>query len=416
MRNLFDQYSQPENRLTHALVTTLGQERKLLRPFLLWLGIEHVPPVKELSICEQQIPGSPQLDATEAEAKGLPDACVFNEDGWLVLFECKIQATISADQIVRHRGTAVRYGFAKPLVVVVAVDRPGNALPTDVIAVTWADLYCWFSSKASGSYWIQEFLRYMQVFERRMLAQEYDIRGTITVFDGLKFDDDNPYTYREGKRLIRLLGDQLQQRKDLIKIGVDPQGSRRTAITGSDSDQVWDYLPLRAARDAKFTAFPHFTMVLHRQRVRISITVPNGVQGGFRSKLASCGPEGFLQLLAQLETNLRPVLKRSRGATPFIYLTQRHFTSRRGASEMDARIEADLRTAIPGRTGGVKYQPQWLDAVFALLVNRRSNMQTGVEAHFRYDCPIVRSPKAVDLLADTWKALVPLVDFVVNEK
>lgn len=375
MRNLFDQYSQPENRLTHALVITLGQERKLLRPFLLWLGIEHVPAVKVLSICEQQIPGSPQLEAEKAEAQGLPDACVFNEDGWLVLFECKIQATISAAQIARHRSTAVRYGFANPLIVVVAVDRPGKTLPADVIAVTWADLYCWFSSKSSGSFWVQEFVRYMQVFERRMLAQEYDIRGTITVFDGLKFDDENPYTYREGKRLIRLLGDQLQKRKDLAQLGVDPTGARRSAITGTAGDQVWDYLPLKSARGAKFTSFPHLTMVLHRSRARIAITVPNGVQGGFRSKLAAAGEDGFLGLLKKLEKNLRPIVKRSPGAKPFIYVTQRHFRSQRSASEMDANIEVDLRTAVEERRGGVKYQPQWLNAVYDLLVNRRSNMQ-----------------------------------------
>ena len=30
MRNIFDQYDQPENRLTHALMTTLSMDRKLI--------------------------------------------------------------------------------------------------------------------------------------------------------------------------------------------------------------------------------------------------------------------------------------------------------------------------------------------------------------------------------------------------
>jgi hypothetical protein len=64
----------------------------------------------------------------------------------------------------------------------------------------------------------------MQTFEQKMVAQDYEIRGTITVFDGLKFDDQSPYTYREAKRLIRLLGDSLQARKDLQNLGVDPGG------------------------------------------------------------------------------------------------------------------------------------------------------------------------------------------------
>ena len=39
MRNIFDQYEQPENRLTHALVTTLDQDRALLGPLLRWLPV-----------------------------------------------------------------------------------------------------------------------------------------------------------------------------------------------------------------------------------------------------------------------------------------------------------------------------------------------------------------------------------------
>jgi len=34
LRNLFDQYSQPENRFTHALLTALNEDRKLLNAFL----------------------------------------------------------------------------------------------------------------------------------------------------------------------------------------------------------------------------------------------------------------------------------------------------------------------------------------------------------------------------------------------
>ena len=34
MRNVFDQYSQAENRLTHALFSALDQDRKMLGEFL----------------------------------------------------------------------------------------------------------------------------------------------------------------------------------------------------------------------------------------------------------------------------------------------------------------------------------------------------------------------------------------------
>lgn len=78
MRNVFDQYSQPENRLTHALLTTLDQDRSLLVPFLKWLGINDVPKPTTLTIVEQQVPGDyqPDISEEEAERRGLPDGAI----------------------------------------------------------------------------------------------------------------------------------------------------------------------------------------------------------------------------------------------------------------------------------------------------------------------------------------------------
>ncbi len=75
MRNVFDQYSQPENRLTHALLTALDQDRSLLVPFLKWLGIKDVPKPTTLTIVEQSVPGDyqPDISEEEAERRGLPD-------------------------------------------------------------------------------------------------------------------------------------------------------------------------------------------------------------------------------------------------------------------------------------------------------------------------------------------------------
>ncbi|HUG20047.1 MAG TPA: hypothetical protein VMM56_13770, partial [Planctomycetaceae bacterium] len=278
---MFDQYDQPENKLTHALVMTLTHDRKLLRPFLDFLDIREIPSINTLSIIEQQIPGSPQSALEEDESKGLPDACVFSDNGWAVLFECKIQAQINAAQIRRHRNTAIRHDFKSPHLIVIAVDKPDRVTDSDVKTFEWKELYSWFSHRMSDSFWAREFVRYMQTFEQKMLAKDYDIRGTITVFDGIRFDADNPYTYREGKRLIRLLGDLLQARKDLHKIGVDPKGERRSAITGKGGEGVWDFLPLVASRNAKqFTDFPHLTIALRKAHTIAAVTIPNGVKGG----------------------------------------------------------------------------------------------------------------------------------------
>lgn len=415
MRNIFDQYQQPENRLTHALVSVLDQDRKLLSQFLDWLGVDNVPAKNDLHITQQQVPGVIQDDAETLDQKGLPDAAIFDDVGFAVLIECKVQARVTLGQLSRHRATANRNGYQSPWIVVIAVDELPGELPDAIIARTWREVFSWFNRRSQQSFWALQLVDYMKTFERKMLAMDYQIRGTITVFDGLRFSEENPYTYIEAKRLIQLLGDILQAHPDLQQLGVDPKGQRRPAITGRRTDMVWDFLPLKIARNAvNFTAFPHLTLGLNRKHAIAAITIPNGVKGGFRSKLKEQGYEGFVDLVREIEANLRPTLKKSAGAKPTIYATQRHYKSQRSGPEVDGRIDADLRTAIRLKGSPVKYQPEWVESIYNLVVNKRSNIQLGFDITFQYHCPIVQSEKAVDLFANTWKAMRPILDFALQ--
>ncbi len=392
----------------------LDQDRTLLSSFLTWLGVGGIPSKQGLSITQQQVPGVVQDDAETLDRRGLPDAAIFDAGGFAVLFECKVQARISLDQLERHRSTARRNGYEFPWIVVISVDKFPDELPNRVLSKTWQEVFSWFNRQSEKSFWGSQLVDYMKTFERKMLTSEYQIRGTITVFDGLRFNDSNPYTYREGKRLIRLLGDLLQSRSDLQALGVDPTGSRRTAITGQGTDMVWDFLPLKAARHAmNFTDYPHLTMGISREKATAALTVPNGVKGGFRSKLKDRGLEVFLELVTRIEANLRPVLDSSPGAKPMIYATQRHYKSQRSNAEVDARIDADLRTGIRLQDSRIKYQPEWIESIYNLVVNKRSNIQLGFDIAFQYRCPRVQSKEAVDLFAESWKAMKPILEFVI---
>ncbi len=415
MRNLFDQYFQPENRLTHALVCALDADRALLRPFLHWAGAREIPPARELRITEQQVPGE-LVSRDEEEGRGLPDACVFSDDGWALLVEAKVQAGVSLDQLRRHIATARRYAFEKPFLLLISVDDPPSQLPDRASHRFWRDVYSWFRHHAGASVWARTFTTYLEAFESRMIALNYSIRGTVTMFDGLRFDDSNEYTYREGKRLIRLLGDELQKRKDLHRIGVDPRGTRRSAITGRSGTAVWDFLPLKAARGASsFTAFPHLTISLRRAEADAAITIPNGVRGGFRTKLLKVGEGGFFDLLATIEKRVRPILRRSINAKAIVYALQRHYQSQRSAGEMDARLDVDLRTILPGKRRDAKFQPEWMRAIYEVATRKRSNIQMGLVVRFPYSGSVVRSPAAVDLFAEAWKAMSPIIGFVLDD-
>jgi hypothetical protein len=419
VRPLFDQYTQPENRLTHALACALHHDRAILRSFLRWIGAEAVPPPDRLRVVEQRLPGEEiegvEITEAESERRGLPDICIYDDNEerpWALAIESKAQAKAYADQLRRHQTTLTKRGFPKPQLLLITVEPapPAEQLPDRVVARQWRQIYAWLREEHADSFWSRAVTEYMEVFETKMVAQEYSIRGTITMFDGLRFDEDRPYNYPEAKRLLLLLGDELRKDKRMVKLGMDPEGEGRGAITGRARDSVWDFLPLTTARGSTlFTNHPHFTFSIARTHPGALITVPNGVKGGFRKRLESLGENGFLTVLRTIESNLRGVIKASRGASPLVYALQRHFLTQSSGGIEDARLSFDLRTIVPGGQDRVKYQPEWAIGMYQALTQKRSNIQMGVGVHFSYRCPIVRSPMVTDLFVNTWFALEPVL-------
>src|SRR2546426_9859048 len=102
VRNLFDQYDQPENRLSHALAVALAEDDHLRRTFLRrFVTLAHETP-DQVDVAEQRLPGESDTNEIEADRRGLPDICLYNDDGWSVAIECKVEAELSASQLNRH--------------------------------------------------------------------------------------------------------------------------------------------------------------------------------------------------------------------------------------------------------------------------------------------------------------------------
>jgi len=411
MRNVFDQYDQPENRLTHALMVTLANDRRLVRPFLKLVGAKRIPALKNIELGLQRVPGQ-EVDSNKDGKQSLPDGCFFDQDGWAVIIEAKVQAGISINQLKRHRKTSARYGYEHPHVVLLSVDRP-KSLPDWAVHLEWKNLYSWFSKRTADSSWARHFVDYVHVFESKMIAKDYNIKGTLTMFDGFKFSDAEPYTYAEGKRQIRLLGDELRKHKNLVKsLGIDVKATGKTAITKGDNGAVWDFLPLKIGRGKHFTAMVHLTLGIRPQEVSVALTIPDKMKG-VKSTLRNRGEESLRRMLSQIEKNLRPVLKKMETAKPMIYIHQRHYKSRR-SSETAGRIEVDLRTVLSTAKGSLKHQPGWLESIFKLLVKKKTNMQWGIQLHCPHSEKVMQSAKAIDIMVDAWVAMKPLMDFVTS--
>ena len=75
----------------------------------------------------------------------------------------------------------------------------------------------------------------------------------------------------------------------------------------------------------------------------------------------------------------------------------------------------DVRTIRPSAKTKVKYQPQWFDAIYKILINKKSNIQFGIGVHFPYTSKVMQSRKSLDLFAKTWIVMKPLLDFVLTD-
>lgn len=415
MRNIFDQYRHHENRLTHALMSSLSNDDALLTAFVRWATGEKAT-AKRLHILEQQLPGEEEpRDEDEAERRGLPDGWIHDDAGWALVMESKIESALTRDQLERHQRTAVRRGFSKVRLLALVVEPPKHSLPIGTVVRKWTELYAFLLGQRQSP-WARRMAQYMEVLERRSVEDEYLKGGTLTVFTGIPFTAENPYNYMEAKRVLRLALDELRKRDDLKRtLRMDPTREGRPAITGRDATRVWDFLPLEHSRDAQnFTDYPHLTLSIQQERFLVIVTVPNGIKREFRRNLLGAGYEAFAEVFREVETNLGRALRDAKGAIPWVEVLQRRYPTQRSEPIKDAMLEFDLRTAF--EVGPVKGQPQWLRVAYEVLSKRNSNVQIAVGASFEYErCAVVHTPEILDQVAGVWIACKPLIETLVGK-
>lgn len=413
MRCLFDQYVHPENRLTHAVVASLAEDSALLRSFLRWLDV--APPRGEaLHLVEQRLPGEAddRPETPESDARRLPDAWIYTASGWAVLIESKIAAQIDAAQLRGHLAIAERRGFTDARLLVLSPNAPPRALPDRCQHRRWRDLYAWACAQAPRSAWATHLIRYMPVAEQRMVTDQYLQEGTLTTFTGIPFGAEVPYTYLEAKRLLRLLMADVRGDASLAALGVDHVRGGRSSITGSAQTSVWDYLPFAFWNaDEGFTRYPHVTLSIQRDRAIAHLTLPDKLEGSLRRRLLSGGYEAFKAAIACYIERLGAVLNQDAGAVPFIEVRQRHYLTRQ-LSTLDAYLEFDPRTAFPGH-GSIKRQEEWLRGGYEAFADKRSNLQIGIGAAFRYrTSTTVSAQDFARSVVAAWRATAPVLDLL----
>lgn len=414
MRNIFDQYKHPENRLSHALAVCLHEDRRLLRGFLRWLGVKQ-PRGSRLYVLEQRLPGDSSAARLDDEPRGLPDIVIHDNDKWCLVIESKIEAKLKSDQIRRHVSTVKARSFDTVRAATLSKDLKG--VPKGVVARTWSDLYEWLGEPKQRGKWAASMRDYLRVAESRISSDEYLTAGTLTMFDGFPFSRKSPYTYREAKRLLKLALNELRDDRRLIRIGVDTCAKGRGAITGRESTVVWDFLQLSDRPTGKaHTAYPHLTLSLHEDHLEVSVTIPHGVITAVKRRLNALDVEGITTINTKILRNGKPLIKM--GATINAVAMQRHYLSQRSHPRMDATMSFRLETSQPDVRRGsgkrdrdrVKPQPEWVRLFVELAKEKKSNIQFQYRVQLPWGTKGLDSRESLNLIVDSWLALMPLLD------
>lgn len=416
MRNLFDQYSQPENRLTHSLATVLDQDRKMLKSFLSTFGPKNYPSVRKLQVIEQSLPGRPETSEDEASKRGLPDALIFDNEGWALVIESKIGSGLTKNQLRRHRKTIERCGFNRILGLAITVQEPTFELD-GWSQISWKDVYSWCRQYKQRSQWADFLVDYFDIAESRMANDKYLKEGTITEFSGISFD---PYTYLEAKRVLRLLTQKIRDNDRFIRdMGLDSR-SGRSSIT--DQRRVWDFICFVPpdGRAMAFQKYPHCTVALGPDDAEAMVTVPHATSRKLRNRLVGDSFDAFAESVQKTSDALVDSLQGLRAYRPTVRAMQRRYQTQRSIPMMDGDIEFDMRTIFgepnPSYGPPIKQQSEWAHMVFDLLRNKRSNIQFQVGVQYYYPKFDELAHKNADQhFIAAFRALRPFISPIVDE-
>jgi hypothetical protein len=368
---------------------------------------------KDLIIVEQSLPGDPQESEADTEDLGLPDIVLHDDDRWCLLVESKVEARLVPEQLRRHERTLRRRGFAS--IYRLALTKSGVTVPNGTIGATWPGLYEWLGWTAQRGEWSDRLRAYLRAAERRLAQERYLTEGTLTMFDGFRFSDENPYTYLEAKRLLKLALEELRKDATLRALGVDPKAIGRPAITGRGGRAVWDCLSLkdRPSR-SPFTKYPHLTLAVHEDHLEVSLTIPHEVIQPVRQRFRELGPDRLAEVNGKILRRARRLI--AKGGWVEAHAHQRHYKAQRSPAISDARVTFRLETSQSRRSGPVKPQPEWLELFASLPRRKQSNIQYQYRVHLPWAMRGLDSRSSLRMIAESWKALKPLLDVLRGER
>ena len=193
---LYDQYSNDENRLTHALLHTIGSSPFLLSRFLKnIIGISYNLSGGIFEISTQKAPNTHGHNDQE-KVESIPDAWIINEQkGIGIAIEIKdVKNNIRISQLSKHAARIHDYKKQYLLVITPDLKRPvkidvlkrKKQKKLNIVWCSWDEIYRWLSKLHKS----QLSKRKKDEFLLKSMQEYLDRRREVLGFQGIKFDKD----------------------------------------------------------------------------------------------------------------------------------------------------------------------------------------------------------------------------------
>ena len=409
---LYDQYSNDENRLTHALLHTIGSSGWIFTRFLKKiLGINISLLGTHCEISSQKVPFS-HGDNNPEDVESIPDGWIIDEANSIgIAVEVKDRKNnLSLKQLKSHINRIKNYNTPYLLVITPDPQKPNKVIELEkkedknlkIIWHSWDEIYRWLknlpisktATNDKNNFLVSSMLEYL---ERRR-----EVLG----FQGISFPKG--FNVNEAKFILSSEMEELEQTvKSLYKDTV----KRRPAITTFSQEAVWDCF----GNDDGFTTDLHFTLGINEKSHDISITVPNSAKKAWlRLKKVFSDTD--------LEKQLYSTLMNLRKEVPhvFIEFIQRHFLYRKYGIR-DGYMEFNIDTLgspFRNKNSKVKEFPIWGPTLRDAVRNKKNvNAQVMFKSRFFLnETKDIDKSKFIKTAKATLKAFKPLYSFLQKNK
>ena len=407
---LYDQYSNVENRLTHALLHTISCSASVLANFLREIaGIRRLSKRETYEICTQKVPFS-HGDLETGEIESIPDAWIVDCSSQLgIAIEVKDKKNaLRLEQLQRHANRIGAYREKYLLIITPDHVEPKKARELKLKAgrslnvawCSWDRIYRWLESNLvakSGKGSEESFLF-------SSMKDYLERRSEVLGFRGIRFPDG--FNVIEAKNILNAEMEELEPtvRKKFKGLGED----RRPAITTFSQEAVWDCF---AAVGSQFTRDLHFSLSIHEGWQDISLTIPNAASKAWTRLKTVVSRE-------KEKAELRKILEQLRKRLPHLYLIflQRHFRAMRFGT-IDGILEFSMDTlGGPFRNPKAKAKvlPVWWDA-FQKAILRKTSLNAEVQFNARFffnETKEITRPQFLRTAETTLLNFKPLYDFM----